>query len=252
VRSSSSVARANRWSAAAARRAARVQASSPASTSFAPKRAVASRRCCSPPAAAASASGIAARAERDRGAGARLGIDRKRGGRGDRDLVLRHVERGGDELREAEIEELDLPVFAHRRVGGLDVAVDDAAPMRRREAASEPDADRDDLRRGDGPLDLGEAPPADVLGDEERPPPDLANAMHGDDVRMREPRYRPCLREEALAGGLARRLLRRDELHRHEPLEELVLGEVHLTHRAAAEGPHDAVLLELDGRAERV
>ena len=61
---------------------------------------------------------------------------------------------------------------------------------------------------------------------------------------MLEPRNRTRLEEEALAlPGVG--VYRGDELHRDGSIEERVVGEVDLSHRAPSDGPDEAVAVEL-------
>jgi len=179
--------------------------------------------------------------------GTRRQIDGRvqRGGSGDDRLGRGKIE--GPEIHqlgEAEVEQLRLSVVGKDGVRRLDVAMEDAAPVRGREAPGEAlrDAQRPLPGRGLGEPIERLAP--DELRDQVGLPERLADPVDGDDVGMLEPRDRACLEEEALS-LLRIWIHRRDELHRHRAIEERVVREVDLSHRAAADGPDQAIAVEL-------
>ena len=179
--------------------------------------------------------------------GSRGQIDgRVQRGRAADDGLLRGKVEGAQihQLGEAEVEELRLSVVGEDGVRGLDVAVEDAAPVRGGEAPGEAlrDAQRPLPGRGLGEPIQGLA--ADELRDQVRLSERLADPVDGDDVGMLEPREGPRFEEEALP-LLRVGIDRGDELHRHRAIEERVVGEVDLSHAAAADGPDQAVAVEL-------
>ncbi len=150
----------------------------------------------------------------------------------------------GQELGEAEVEELHCALVGRDGVGRLDVAVEHAPPVRGREPAREAHPDLQRALPGDGLGQLRQALPAHVLGDEVRLPGHLADAVHGHHVGVEQPRDRARLDEEPRPRRL-RRHRRRQQLDGDEPAEEPVLRQPHLAHRAAAEQPLQAELLDL-------
>ena len=108
------------------------------------------------------------------------------------------------QLRQAEVQHLQVAVGPDHDVLGLDVAVHDAAPVSGRERAGHLRADIDRLTDGDGPAVhlLPQRLPRDELGDDERAAVDLADVVDHEDVGMVERRGRPRLRRES--GGSAR------------------------------------------------
>ena len=125
--------------------------------------------------------------------------------------------------------------------------MDDALAVRGGETAGERDAELESALGRDWLGELREALPANVLGDDERPPVVLAEPVHRDDVRVLQPRRRPRLEREPLARALVEM---RDELDRDEPIEHAIVGEPHAAHAALPERPHELVLVEL-GRRRR-
>ena len=122
--------------------------------------------------------------------------------------------------------------------------------MRRRQTAGQAYRDADRARRRQRPLDPVEGLAAHELGDQIRVPPDFADAVDSDHVGVGEACNRPRLGEELLAHARIR-ADRRDELHRHQSVQQRVVGQIDLPHAAASEGPHDPVLLEFGWGGER-
>jgi hypothetical protein len=106
------------------------------------------------------------------------------------------------ELGQPEVDQLDLTVAAAQHVARLEVAVQHAALVRRRQPARHPQTDAQHLRPRHRPRAL-EAAPRDVLVGEIAAPRDLADAKHRDHVRVLQPRQRPRLRRQPGAGRLA-------------------------------------------------
>ena len=120
---------------------------------------------------------------------------------------------GGDEAREAEVEDLHLAVVGDEDVGRLDVAMDDARAVRVREAVAHRERDLE-LARQRHPLGrahpLLEIAPLEKLHGEIRQAFFLAEVVNGDDVAVRQLRGGTGLAEEAIphapaARGTARR-----------------------------------------------
>ena len=151
-----------------------------------------------------------------------------------------------DERGETEVEDLRGAVVVDDDVGGLDVAVEDAAPVRGGEPAREVDADGERAAPFERPRQRGERLAAHELADEVRLLGVLADAVDGDDVGMLDARRRARLDEEALARrGVGLEV--GDELDGHVTGEHRVLGEVHLAHLPRAERREEDVVVELFG-----
>lgn len=135
--------------------------------------------------------------------------------------------------------------LAEDDVGELDVAVEDAVAVGRREAAGEADAELERPLPGQGQGQLGEALAAQRFGDEVGSVVELADAVDGDHVGVLDPRGGAGLDDEALAGlGLIAVM----NLIANEAVEHAVAGEVDLAHGAAADLADELVLLHLVGR----
>ncbi len=81
-----------------------------------------------------------------------------------------------------------------------------------------------------------------VLHDEVQQAARFARRIHGNDVRMTEPGYRPRLLNEALPDLGAGADLGRDDLDRDRPVEGLIPSEEDRAHAALSKRPLDAVL----------
>jgi hypothetical protein len=148
-----------------------------------------------------------------------------------------------EQLGEPEVEQLDVAAVRHDRIGRLEIAVQDALAMRRREPTRKADRDLEEPRPRDRPRDLVEAVPADVLRDQVRPRADLADAVYRDDVRVLHARRGTGLGQEPLADGVMCRELG-DELHRDQAVEHGVVSEPDLPHAASPERLDEPVLVE--------
>ncbi len=90
--------------------------------------------------------------------------------------------------------------------------------------------------------DVGERLAVDVRHGDVRAALVLTDLVHGDDVRVVEPRGRLRLAFEAGERIGVRRHLVGEKLERRFPVELAVLGEIDLTHSALAELAQDPVL----------
>ncbi len=109
-----------------------------------------------------------------------------------------------DPLREAEVDELDAAGAREDRVGRLDVAVEDAPLVRRREARREAARDVEEHGRGERARDGIQAAAVDVFQHEIGPAARLADAVNRDDVGVVDAGQGARFEEEA-ARGAARR-----------------------------------------------
>ncbi len=183
--------------------------------------------------------------------------------RGAAGLLRRHVRRRADDgpflrqrgvgrrTRQAEIEDLDAASGRRRSrlafqpdVGGLDVAVDQAAGVGRGQAEGDLPADTADfidrqnpfapepvLQRLAGQQRHGEVGDAAVLAD----------FVDGNDVVVQEGGRRPALAQEAAASGVAGGQAGPHGLEGDRPAEGGVLGVVHDAHAARSEDFEDAI-----------
>jgi hypothetical protein len=148
------------------------------------------------------------------------------------------------QLGQPEVEQLGGALLGEHDIGGLEVAVEHALPVRGAEAAGELQRDVEDLLPGQRQLELVQALPAHELRGQVRPPPGPADAVDRQDVGVVQPGDGAGLDEEALARGLVR-ADRGQELHRHRAPEQGVARLEDLAHGAATERPDDLVLVDL-------
>ena len=178
-----------------------------------------------------------------------------------RDLLRRHVGRRAEDLARrghdrvgdvghAEVHELRLPVGLDHDVGGLDVPVHDAGPVREVHRIG---------HRGEQPQDglgldpalladqLLQRPALDVLHDEVA----VAHVVHADDGGVVEPTRGLRLAAEApqvLGRRLGGEVLGLDRLDRDRAGDDGVPGRVHPAHRALADLGEDLVTSEPLGK----
>ena len=109
--------------------------------------------------------------------------------------------------REAEVHDAHRAVAADQHVLGLEVAVDEPGGVRGREPRAGGDEDVEDLAQGARPLGqpLGERPALDELHRDEDLAAERADVVHDDDVRVREPRHRLRLAQQARLRARRRR-----------------------------------------------
>ena len=165
-------------------------------------------------------------------------------------LLGRHVggRAGADRFArcasQAEVGDADLARRVEHHVGGLEVAMDDAAFVRGGEARADlaRDLERAIFRESaDAAQQRREILAVDVLHREERRAVDLVDVVHAADVGVRHlPRHADFgveLRQpRRIAVDVGRQKLQRDRL-----AELQVVGAVHLAHAAAADAFDDAV-----------
>lgn len=141
---------------------------------------------------------------------------------------------GVEDLRQAEVHELDSAVLREDGVRGLDVPVEDAAPVRRGEAPREPYRELQDLAPRHRPRELVEAHSGHELPGDEPPAVDLSDAVNRRDVWVLDARGRAGLVEIGRLRRLERLVVSQD-LDRDGPVEERVVAEVDFPHPAAPE-----------------
>jgi hypothetical protein len=145
--------------------------------------------------------------------------------------------------RQPEVHDAHRTVAPDHDVLGLEVAVDDARRVRRRQAA--PRRDEDVQHLAPTPR-LGAQPRVDGLALDElhrdvNALADRPGVVNGDDVGVRQPRDRARLTQQARAplgragAGFA------DDLQRDPPVQIRVIRRVHLTHSPASNRAEDLV-----------
>ena len=140
--------------------------------------------------------------------------------------------------REAEVRDARAAAAVDHDVGGLEVPVQHALVVRRREPRAELARDVERLVGGkpaDAPQERGEVLAVDELHGEEVLPVDLADVVDAADVGMRDLARDAHLGVEALEPRRdPRARLAREELQRDRLAELQVVGAVDLAHAAAA------------------
>jgi hypothetical protein len=121
---------------------------------------------------------------------------------------------------EAEVGDLHRPVRRQKDVAGLEVAVDDAGAVRRVHGVRERGRDGRGVSRGLGHARefLRQRPAVDELHREVRPPVELADVVHLDDVRVSQRRDCFGFPREPHHLGAARVRAREEHLDRHQPI----------------------------------
>ncbi len=147
------------------------------------------------------------------------------------------VHDGGD----PEVQHGDRAVLVHHHVARLEVAVDDRHGVHRAQHGAQLRGHRH------GPLPrvrvvfgevVAEVGAVDVLHDEEQLLARAARVVHGDQARVVDLCGHPALAHEAaaqLVGLLPGHLVGAQQLHRHPPVQPLVVGRPDLSHAALAD-----------------
>ena len=181
-------------------------------------------------------------------------LGRHVGGGPDRDAGRgpehRHVavgQRPGD----AEVGDLHAPFGGDQQVLGLQVAVDDARRVRVREPGEHALEHAAELGRPEPAHPRAQRAARHVLHGDVTHPVVLEDVEHGDDALVVERAGQPRLADEPAdhLGVLALEL--EQLLQRHEPVELDLPGQVHASHPAPAQLPHDLVPPDLHARILR-
>ena len=155
--------------------------------------------------------------------------------------VASPVALGADQLRQAEVQDLDPAVAGDEQIGRLDVAVHDAAFVRRGEPAGNLDRIVDHRARRQRPPvhPLAKRLADEQLGDDPGGAVVHADVVDRDDIRVIQAARRASfLFEPALAIGIAREC-RRQDLDRDLALQLRVARAIDLAHAADAEASED-------------
>ena len=155
-----------------------------------------------------------------------------------------------EELRHAEVENLDAIVVGNHHVAGLQIAVQNSGGMRARQALGDLSGDSERLRERQWRLssqELAQAPAIDtssiVMNDQ------AISFFHGvevDDVGMVEGGRRSGFSSETARGDRSKPPRRgRGSLSATRRSSLRVLGDIHVAHAAAAEPRQDDVVAEL-------
>lgn len=148
-----------------------------------------------------------------------------------------------DELGDAEVPDLHRPVGVQHQVAGLDVAVDDALPVRRGQTGGGLARDVGDLLGVDRLLGLQQVPEAPALDQFHHQVEAVlpgTEVEHRHQVGVAQTRGRLRLQAEA-RGRRGVGLVAQQQLHRHGPPQDFVRGAPHLTHTATADGGYQPV-----------
>ena len=150
----------------------------------------------------------------------------------------------GQGAGQAEVGDAQPAVVAEQEVGGLDVAVDEAAAVGVVEGPGGLEADEQGLRRRepDALVEHGaQAAAAEVLGDDVGRAVVVAPVVDGDDVRVVQGRGRLRLGPEAAEEGVVVGEGGVQDLHRDPAAEAHVVGQEDLGRRAGADGGDEPI-----------
>ena len=141
------------------------------------------------------------------------------------------------ELCQPEVQHLHVPVATDHDVLGLQVAVDDAGVVRRRDGLGDLDADGQRLTHLEtAALEHGpQRDPVDVLRGEELHPGGVADVVDRQNVRVVERRDRAGFALESQQPFLVAERARREHFQRELAAQADVLGQIHLRHAAGSE-----------------
>ena len=164
--------------------------------------------------------------------------------RRERDRVRFVLDTGGRFARQSEIDDPGAAVLVQQHVLRLEVAVHQPRRMRSRQAPPRGDEDVQHLAPGAraGAEPALERPTAQEFHGQEDLPVEDADVVHGDHVRVRQPRHRLRLAQQARPRRVfLTELASLEELERDLSIELRIVGAVHDAHGAAAHALDDQV-----------
>jgi len=147
---------------------------------------------------------------------------------------------------ESEVEDFHLAGGLDHDVGALQIAMDDAALVRARDAGRDLARDVEELRRLERATmeALRQCFPFAVLHDEIRSAIGLADFVDGGNVRMPDGRRCPRLAHETRAALFGHEIFGAEDFERDGALESGVASEVNSTHPASAQNANDLKAIE--------
>jgi len=153
------------------------------------------------------------------------------------------------DLGDAEIRDLDAPLFVQQHVFRFDVPMHDALLVGELKRLTDLRHDGQRLLRLDMPFtqQVAQGHPVHVFHQQEEHPARLAKVVNGDDVRMTQPGQGLGLALKAFCELRLGALLRRENLQGHQAVELRLACLVHHAHAAAAEALEDLELGETRG-----
>jgi hypothetical protein len=171
----------------------------------------------------------------------------REGGSARRDVARRRARWiGRERFGEAEVEHLYRAVGPHLHVGRLEIPMDDAGLVRRRQGVGDLPRDRQRLGDRDRALrqPVGQCRPLDQFEDERLRPARLLEAVNRADVGMVQRGERPGFALEAGDAFVALRHGGREHLDGDVAVESCVARAVHLAHSALTEQAGDVIRAE--------
>ncbi len=155
--------------------------------------------------------------------------------------------------RQAEVENLDRAVVGEKHVLRLEIAVDDAARVRRREAVRYCRRDLHRITPRNRALlqPRSQCPALEQLHDRDRSVVDDGELVNREDARVREGGDRARLGLEPAAHFRIGRGVRRHDLDGNVAVEPRIARPIHLAHAARSDGLDDFVLGETGACGER-
>ena len=161
-----------------------------------------------------------------------------------RGVIARRKALPPHELRQTEVQDLDIAIGANHHVLGLQVAMDDACVVRGRDRLRNLHGNRDRLPGVEAAAieDRTQRDAVDELGREELHAAVVADVVDREDVGMIEGRNRARLALEAAEPFLVAHGARREHFQCEPAAQPNVLGQIDLRHAARSERREDAVV----------
>jgi len=158
-----------------------------------------------------------------------------------------------DQLRQAEVQDLDDAVVADHHVLGLDVAMDNAGFVRGVEGGGHLEGDLQGVsqRQRHGAHPLAQRLSPDELRGNEVQVLEIPDLVDGEDIGVIERRRRLRFPHESTEAIAVSRRFPVQDLQGHLALEARVLGDVDRAHAARAQRRQDLVGSEVNARRER-